>query len=84
MECNHAAGNSTCPQTGYTHQALGKTPQMTLPEDRVRKSPKVSRISPAAPTVVYDTYWSFAVERQEVFFRRLEECPPPWTPRPNS
>ena len=56
--------------------------QMTLPEDRVRKSPKVSRISPAAPTVVYDTYWSFAVERQEVFFRRLEECPPPWTHDP--
>ena len=53
--------------------------QLTLPEDGARQSPKVSRISPAEPTVVYDTYWSFAVERQEVFFRRLEGCPPPWT-----
>ena len=53
--------------------------QMTLPEDGARPSLNVSRISPAEPTVVYDTYWSFAVERQEVFLRRLEGCPPPWT-----
>ena len=35
--------------------------------------------SPARTTVVYDTYWKFAVERQEVFFRKLEGRPPPWT-----
>lgn len=53
--------------------------RLTLPEDRARHSPRVLRISPAEPTVVYDTYWTFAAERQEVFFRRLEGCPPPWT-----
>ncbi|MGB7217811.1 MAG: nucleotide kinase domain-containing protein [Vicinamibacterales bacterium] len=31
-----------------------------------------SRISQARPSRVYDTYWKFAAERQEVFFRRFE------------
>ena len=31
------------------------------------------------PSGVYDTYWRFAAERQCVFFRRLENQPPPWT-----
>ena len=53
--------------------------QLTLPGEGARQTPSVSHISPAEPTVVYDTYWSFAVERQEVFFRRFEGGPPPWT-----
>ena len=36
-------------------------------------------LSPARPTVVYDTYWRFAAERQAVFFRKLEGGGPPWT-----
>ena len=39
-------------------------------------------LSPACPTVVYDTYWRFAAERQEVFFRKLEGREPPWTNDP--
>ena len=39
-------------------------------------------LSPARPTVVYDTYWRFAAERQEVFFRKLEGGEPPWTDDP--
>lgn len=39
-------------------------------------------ITPLKPTAAYDTYWRFAVERQRVFFRRLERCPPPWTEDP--
>lgn len=31
------------------------------------------------PTVVYDTYWKFAVKRQEVFFNRMEGKVFPWT-----
>lgn len=31
-----------------------------------------ARLAPARPTVVYDTYWRFAAERQSIFFRRLE------------
>ena len=62
--------SSTDPQEGG---------QLTLLEDRVFNLPSVSRLSPAKPTIVYDTYWRFAVERQEVFFRRLEGSSPPWT-----
>ena len=30
---------------------------------------------PVRPTVVFDTYWKFAAERQRIFFRRLEGPP---------
>lgn len=40
------------------------------------------RIAPLKPTPVYDTYWRFAAERQEIFFRRVEQKPPPWTDDP--
>jgi len=40
------------------------------------------RIAPLKPTPVYDTYWRFAAERQQIFFRRLERRPPPWTDDP--
>ncbi len=39
-------------------------------------------ISPLEPTLVYDTYWRFAAKRQQVFFRRLEGLPAPWTDDP--
>jgi len=42
-------------------------------------SPKVSRIYPVIPTKVYDTYWYFAAERQNIFFRRLSGCSNPLT-----
>ncbi len=38
-----------------------------------------SRLGPAKPTRVYDTYWRFAAERQAIFFRRLENKRWPWT-----
>lgn len=28
---------------------------------------------------VFDTYWRFASARQEIFFRRVKNLPPPWT-----
>lgn len=28
---------------------------------------------------VFDTYWKFAAERQEIFFKRLSKINPPWT-----
>jgi len=37
------------------------------------------KLAPPEPTPVYDTYWRFAAERQEVFFRRLQGNSPPWT-----
>ncbi len=53
--------------------------QLTLPEGQSTRAANRSRLSPASPTAVYDSYWRFAAERQEVFFRRLEGCSPPWT-----
>jgi thymidylate kinase len=41
-----------------------------------------SHILPLKPSVVYDTYWRFAAERQETFFRRLEGRLRPWTSDP--
>jgi len=41
-----------------------------------------TRLAPAKVTVVYDTYWRFAAERQRVFFRRLDGDAPPWTDDP--
>ena len=53
--------------------------QLTLLEDNVFKQASVSLLSPAKPTVVYDTFWRFALERQSMFYRRLEGYSPPWT-----
>jgi hypothetical protein len=36
-------------------------------------------VSPLKPTEVFDTYWRFAAERQEIFFARAAGLPPPWT-----
>ena len=38
-------------------------------------------IRPAKPSNVFDTYWRFAKERQDVFFNRLA-APSPWTDDP--
>lgn len=49
----------------------------------MRKPPKTpyfyTPMSPAKTTAVYDTYWLFAAERQEIFFKRLELQGGPWT-----
>jgi len=34
---------------------------------------------PVKPTVVFETYWKFAAERQAIFFRRLRGETAPWT-----
>lgn len=41
-----------------------------------------SKSSSIKPTKVFDTYWRFAVERQEIFFRRFRGEPSPWTNDP--
>jgi hypothetical protein len=40
------------------------------------------RRAPAKPTVVFDSYWRFAAERQEIFFKRLCGACEPWTADP--
>jgi len=41
-----------------------------------------SHLLPAKPTVVFDTYWRFAAERQKVFFKKFLGEPMPWTNDP--
>lgn len=41
-----------------------------------------SHLLPAKPTVVFDTYWRFAVERQNIFFKKLLGESIPWTKDP--
>lgn len=36
-------------------------------------------LSPIEPTIVYDSFWYFAAERQNVFFEKLSKSEPPWT-----
>jgi hypothetical protein len=38
-----------------------------------------TRLSPAKPTKVFETYWKFAAERQAIFFRKMKDEEPPWT-----
>lgn len=42
----------------------------------------ISHVLPAKPTAVFDTYWRFAVERQNIFFRKLQGQSQPWTDDP--
>jgi hypothetical protein len=54
----------------------------TGPGVRNHASDPPARIAPLKPSPVYDTYWRFAAERQQVFFRRFERRPAPWTDDP--
>jgi hypothetical protein len=38
-----------------------------------------SRWAPAKPTEVFETFWRFAAERQEIFFRKKSGAPSPWS-----
>lgn len=42
----------------------------------------MSHLHPIRVSPVFDSYWQFAVERQQIFFRRLEGSPSPWTEDP--
>ncbi len=54
-----------------------------LPLLPCEKAPSVlTTLTPARPSVVYESYWQFAAERQEVFFRKMDGLLPPWTTDP--
>ncbi|MGZ5043191.1 MAG: nucleotide kinase domain-containing protein [Methylobacter sp.] len=42
----------------------------------------LSHLSPLKLTAVYNSYWKFAAERQNIYFRRLSNEPEPWTTDP--
>ncbi len=49
----------------------------STPSKKIERVP--SHLSPLKLTAVYDSYWRFAVERQNIFFNRLANAPRPWT-----
>src|SRR4051794_29870451 len=56
--------------------------RFAAPDARPGLAAPLPDLGPLKPTSVYNSYWRFAAERQKVFFRRLEGCPPPWTHDP--
>lgn len=46
------------------------------------ETPDFEFLSPLRPTVVFSTYWHFAVERQNVYMRRVRGEGPPWSNDP--
>ena len=52
------------------------------PSSRGQAPVVFSKLSPAIPSEVYDTYWRFAGKRQDVFFKRANHTLPPWTDDP--
>ena len=52
------------------------------PVIRTSVSNNSRRHSSITPTVVFDAYWRFAIERLSVYYRRLEGAAAPWTTDP--
>ncbi|MBI4524758.1 MAG: AAA family ATPase [Deltaproteobacteria bacterium] len=64
------------------HQSQRPSAQLILIAPHAGLPSVFTALSPARTTVVYDTLWRFAAERQQVFFRKLEGRSPPWTHDP--
>lgn len=63
------------PRTGRSPQVHSKASLQPKPEFYIQKAaPK--------PTVVFDSYWKFAAERQAVFHARIQGAKAPWTKDP--
>lgn len=69
---------------GRRHDGVEKTGTEAIPVDcAASATPTVlTHLLPVKPTLVFDTYWRFAAERQEIFFRRAMAAPHPWTQDP--
>jgi thymidylate kinase len=55
---------------------------LATPEQATGAPVVLTHLSPIKATAAYDTYWRFAFKRQEIFFKRLEGRPAPWTDDP--
>lgn len=76
-------GDDAAQSSAQSQLALALPPLSNNAAEAVAPVPSVfTGLSPALPTIVYDTYWRFAAERQEIFFKRWRQAPPPWTSDP--
>lgn len=55
---------------------MNNTASLTYEPQQIGSSPE---ILPLHPTPVFEAFWAFAAERQEIFFRRQFQPNPPWT-----
>lgn len=63
--------------------ALILSPMPRLTSERAKRVPDIIiRPSPPKPSLVFDTYWKFAAERQSIFHARVAGRPAPWTHDP--
>ena len=67
---------------GQDNSTPAQTGQLPLLSHDGRAPSASTELRGARPTVVYGSYWRFAAERQDVFFRKLEGQPAPWTDDP--
>lgn len=58
---------------------MGRSREPETKTTTLASSEAMPNLGRLKPSVVYNSYWKFAAERQNVFFRRLERCAPPWT-----
>lgn len=65
----------------WVRKALRYVPKTTAPKSQAARQSRsaVNSLRPVIPTKVYDTYWSFAAERQNVLFAKLGGGDPPYT-----
>jgi thymidylate kinase len=59
----------------------GQFTQLNLELVNIKKS-SIVNLAPIKPSEVYDIYWRFAAERQNIFFRKLARQSPPWSQDP--
>jgi hypothetical protein len=54
----------------------------TKPTARANAGISIASKTKLIPTIAFDTYWRFAAERQNIFFKRVAGLPGPWTSDP--
>lgn len=68
-------------RTKAEQAAKPESPQLELSIKPNLSAPTIvlRHLAPALATEVYDSYWRFAAERQQIFFRRMANSTRPWT-----
>lgn len=64
------------------HGPVGNCTRTIEKKERSERLDIIVRRRPPEPSIVFDTYWRFTAERQEIFLRRLSGSPPPWSEDP--
>jgi thymidylate kinase len=73
---------ATLPKRSSAPGAQYKLPVGNAGEAKTEETKQLlvfSKLAPVKPTIVFDTFWRFAAERQAIFFLRAQGAPPPWT-----